>query len=253
MYRLCLYFVPLHKSTYNKNIIIIIIIIIIIRKCIPTRKLNRHSIVGWNDEVKHYHGIARTEFKFWKQNNMPRSGPVFRAMSSARARFKYALRQCRLDEQTISSDKLAYHMQCHDENRFWKEITIRNKSKSTLSNCIDGATGESNIANQWKDHYSSLLNSSSNTADKDDVCKSFKNLCFNQGMYVSVTEVMELLRELSSGKASGMDGLTGESLKYANHILPVLLSICFTRMFKHCYLPISMLDSVIVPLVKKQK
>ena len=78
-----------------------------IRKCIdPTRKLNRHSIVGWNDEVKHYHGIARTEFKFWKQNNMPRSGPVFRAMSSARARFKYALRQCRLDEQMISSDNL---------------------------------------------------------------------------------------------------------------------------------------------------
>ena len=58
---------------------------------------------------------------------MPRSGPVFRAMSSTRARFKYmdALRQCRLDEQMISSDKLAYHMQCHDENRFWKEITIK--------------------------------------------------------------------------------------------------------------------------------
>ena len=47
--------------------------------------------------------------------------------------------------------------------------------------------------NQWKDHDSSLLNSSSNTADKDDVCKSFKNMCFNQGMYVSVTEVMELV------------------------------------------------------------
>ena len=86
----------------------------------------------------------------------------------------------------ISSDKLAYH---------------------TLSNCLDGATGENNIANQCKDHYLSLLNSSSSTADKDDVYKSFKNMCFNQGMYVSVdlTEVIELLRELSSGKASGMD------------------------------------------------
>ena len=93
-----------------------------IRKCIPTRKLNRHSIVGLNYEVKHYHGIARTEFKFWKQNNMPRSGPVFRAMSNVRARFKYAIRQCPWDEQMISSDKLAYHMQCHDENRFWKKL-----------------------------------------------------------------------------------------------------------------------------------
>ena len=109
--------------------------------------------------------------------------------------------------------------------------------------CIERAIEKINIANQWKDHYSSLLNSSSNTADKDDVCKSFKN------MYVSVAEVMELLRELSSGKAIGLDGLTGESLKYANHILP---SICFTSMFKHCYLPIVMLDSVIVPLVKNR-
>ena len=31
-----------------------------IRKCNPTRKLNRHSFVGWNDEVKHYHCIAKT-------------------------------------------------------------------------------------------------------------------------------------------------------------------------------------------------
>ena len=63
-------------------------------------------------------------------------------------------------------------------------------------------------------------------------------------MYVSVTEVMEmeLLCELSSGKASGMDGFTGESLNYAIHILPVLLPICFTCLFKDGYLPISMLD-----------
>ena len=73
-----------------------------------------------------------------------------------------------------------YHMQCYDENRIWKEINIRNKSKSTLSNCIDRATGEIDIANQWKDHYSSLLNSSSNTTDKDDVSKGFKNMCLNQ-------------------------------------------------------------------------
>ena len=92
-------------------------------------KHNEHSIVGWNEEVKHYHTIARSEFKFWKQDNMPRSGPVFRGMSIARARFKYALRQCRLDEQ----NRLANYMQCHDVNNFWKTINIRNKSKATLS------------------------------------------------------------------------------------------------------------------------
>ena len=42
------------------------------------------------------------------------------------------------------------------------------------------------------------------------------------------------------------------SLKYANHIFSVLLSICFTCMFKYCYIPIGMLNSVIVPLVKNK-
>ena len=101
-------------------------------------------------------------------------------------------------------------------------------------------------------HYSKLLNSSSNIADKEDVRNSFNNMCFNQGMHVSAAEVIELIREISIGKAAGMDGLSGESFTYAYHILSVLLSICFTCMFKHCYLPIGMLNSVIVPLVKNK-
>ena len=75
--------------------------------------------------------------------------------------------------------------------------------KSTLSNCIDGTTGEIAIANQ--DHYSTLLNSSSNIADKEDVCNSFKNMCFNQGMHVSAADVIELIRKISNGKAARMD------------------------------------------------
>ena len=61
-------------------------------------------------------------------------------------------------------------------------------------------------------------------------------MCFNQGMHVSSAEAIELIREISCGKAAGMDGLSGESLKYANHILSVLLSICFTCMFTTCIL-----------------
>ena len=74
------------------------------------------------------------------------------------------------------------------------------------------------------------------------------SLCFNLSVY-SYCVVVNHYYCIFSVKSSGMDGLTCESLKYANHILPVLLSICFTCMFKNCYFPISMLDSVIVSLV----
>ena len=46
--------------------------------------------------------------------------------------------------------------------------------------------------------------------------------------------------------------MNGEGLKYADVILSVLLSFCFTCMFKHSFLASAMLDSVIIPLVKNK-
>ena len=110
-----------------------------VRKYIPVKKHSERSIVGWNENVKHYHVIARSEFNFWKQNNMPRRGSIFRAISTARARFtsKYALKQCRLDEQIIRSNKLANYMQFHDLNNFWKEIEeLRRKNRQLHFSCF---------------------------------------------------------------------------------------------------------------------
>ena len=42
-------------------------------------------------------------------------------MRMSRAQFKYALRQCRLEERSITSTKLAYHMQSHEFNDFGKK------------------------------------------------------------------------------------------------------------------------------------
>ena len=43
-----------------------------------------------------------------------------------------------------------------------------------------------------------------------------------------------------------------ESLKHADPLVCLLLSICSTCMFTHCYMPSSMIKSIIVPLVKKK-
>ena len=71
-------------------------------------------------------------------------------------------------------------------------------------------------------------------------------------MYVTMSEVLEVVKDLPNRKSSGLDGLNGESLKYADPLLCLLLSICYTCMFKHSYMPQSMINSIIVPLVKNR-
>ena len=47
-------------------------------------------------------------------------------------------------------------------------------------------------------------------------------------MHVTVNEVLSLVHSLESGKLAGLDGLNGGCLKYADVILSVLLSFCFS-------------------------
>ena len=71
-------------------------------------------------------------------------------------------------------------------------------------------------------------------------------------MQVTMKEVFMMVNDLPSGKSSGFDGLNSESLKHADPLVCFLLSICFTCMFTHCYMPSSMIKSIIVPLVKNK-
>ena len=151
-----------------------------------------------------------------------------------------------------SKEQTLDHMKDHELNDFWKDVRKHSKSKSALSNCIDGVTRETAIADQWRNHYQDLLNDSTRNDDavKMDIWKVFIILCSHVGMHVTMSEVNEVVKSLPSRKSSGLDGLHGETLKHADPLLCLLLSICYTCMFKHCYMPQSMINSVIIPLVK---
>ena len=81
------------------------------KQCIPVLKLHENNyIAGWNEHVSCYYNILRIEFKWSVYSSRSRHGSIYHAMRSSRARFKYTLRQCQLDERLIVSKKLADHM-----------------------------------------------------------------------------------------------------------------------------------------------
>ena len=66
----------------------------------------------------------------------------------------------------------------------------------------------------------------------------------------SVHEIREAIKALKSGKACGPDFLTAEHFKYAHESLYVLLSLCFTSMMIHCYLPDKLMENILIPVLK---
>ena len=111
------------------------------------------------------------------------------------------------------------------------------------------ATGDDNIALMWKNHYENLLNCVNNTEHRNTVLAKCADLSCS--MYVcSPTEVSAAIKHLKPGKSSGPDGLSAEHFIYSHNSISVLLSMLFTCIINHGYMPGGLMNTVIVPLVK---
>ncbi len=172
-------------------------------------------------------------------------------MRICRAQFKYSLRYCKKNEDSLRCDKLAEHMSELNMIDFWKQVKRMSSSKSIQGNCIDGVSEEVNIADRWKEHYNNIFNCIENTSSKDSVLSDFMK-GDNNIHNVSAIEVDKIIHDSKKGKSAGPDRLTSESLIYANFNVSILLSLCFNAILNHSYIPMSLLESVIIPLVKNK-
>ena len=71
-------------------------------------------------------------------------------------------------------------------------------------------------------------------------------------MLVCSEDIRNIVNKLKCGKSSGPDGISAESLKFSHSRLYVLLSLCFSLCLTHGYLPKSLMETTIVPIVKNK-
>ena len=89
-------------------------------------------VPGWNEQVKELHDAARHAYLTWREIGKPRQGDVFTMMKLSRSKFKYALRKCKRDKETIIADNIAEKL-CQKDNRdFWKNIKHMTNTKVKL-------------------------------------------------------------------------------------------------------------------------
>ena len=67
-------------------------------------------------------------------------------------------------------------------------------------------------------------------------------------MVVCSTVIAKLTSELKSGKSSGPDDISLDTLKFANNRLTVVLSLCFSMCLSHSCIPPHMIKTTIVPI-----
>ena len=237
----------LELSSYYGDIIQAMIIS---GKIFEVKTNSNYSIVaGWNDLVSDAHKVARVDFLHWRRLGNPRQGPAFDTMRYSRARFKYALRVCRANAEKLKADGLANSLLDKDYRGFWREVQ-RSNGPSTLNTLsVDGHSGTIDIGEFWRGYYENLLNSVSRPDHSSELDSKLASLGRD---YISWSgeELSKLRRRLKSGKAVGMDRVSGEHLKFASIKVDFHLALVFNAFIRHSFLPASFMPVKILPIVK---
>ena len=92
----------------------------------------------------------------------------------------------------------------------------------------------------------SLLNS----VPSSSLSLSLHDCCFER---FTPSEIAEVVSTLKNGKSPGSDQLAAEHVKYAGGRVIILLSLLLNACIIHGFLPMGLMESVIVPIVKNAR
>ena len=114
---------------------------------------------------------------------------------------------------------------------------------------MGGTSGESNIANLWKDHFSPIANYVGSTDNQDQVMNALGTVSGHNDV-IDAHELREIVRRLKNKKAFGNDGIPSEGYKFASERLLTIMSIFLSWCILNGKLPSTLMNVVIIPLLK---
>ena len=114
-------------------------------------------------------------------------------MRTSRARFKYALCFTRSIENTARA------VADGTIDDFWGNVIKMNSGNAIQA--IDGCSGEDDIVNFWKNHFSKLLNANSYDATlKTSLMSKFNKILYCNDMLIPSSLILEAIKKLECGK-----------------------------------------------------
>ena len=242
----------------------------IVNACLTAGKLalpqrnesvRRAPISRWHEDVAERRDSAMWWHFIWQQNGSPNNGVVADIRRRTRAAYHYAIRYAKKQSEVIQANALADHLLNKRANDFWNEIKRIKGNTKQRSAMVDGVSSDNNISELFAGKYCRLFNSVSYTQhDMSDVFSNIKEAYYGDDSkcsgsclcrrLVNVKNILEALRKIKLGKSDGETGLSTDYLKNGSHKLHVYISILFSVMLSHGYVPKAMRTSSIIPIPK---
>jgi len=212
---------------------------------IPTNALKHY----WSPALEDLkHDSIMVAHNLWTEAGRPSSGDLFQLKKNAKYRYKLAIRDAANQFEAQFDDELLSSYTRKDFGSFWRTWKNKVYKRKPNTTCVNGFSDDLSIANSFAAHFSQCssvgnLDSSIMPAVKNDPTPI-------QNWLLNIADVDNAVHSLKFGKASGLDGISAEHLKYAHPSIVSHLKTLFNLILLHGYVPNAFGQGVVVPLVK---
>jgi hypothetical protein len=229
--------------------------------CIP-KQGGRKRVAGWNDHVETFKGASIMWHRIWDANGKPGNGVVYDLMLKAKREYKSAVRWVLRHQDELSSMRMADGILNNKSRDLWAEVKKKTHSRCSTPGIVDGVEGDHEIGELFCAKFDELYNCVSYNADemlelKHSVFDLVSSRCRSGLCYcdhsVDVRSVIDAVRRLKCGKSGGSGKPSSDHIVHAPRGLAVHLSLLFTMMLSHAFVPSEFLLSALVPIPKNPR
>ena len=227
-----------------------------------TGTINRNNVThkylpGWNKEVSELQQKSRYSYRVWIANGKPNQGPIHHEKLRSQSVFRQAIRKIKRNSKKYQAEALVEAALQGDLNlmKEMKRIKSGKGSMDELPNCVDGAEGELEIANKFKEVYESLYNSADSEAEMKKVKDIIHGMIKAEDPEPEIRKitgeiVKEAITKMKPHKMDVSQGYTSDSLLHAPDLLFHQLSLVFQDWLRHGRIQSSILSCAFIPLIK---
>ena len=258
----------IHNRIDNRYKNIVTSIVNISDSVLPKTKFRHFLKPYWDQQLKDLHAVMRQRRREWILDGRPRNNDhsSYRRYKGAKCLFRFQHRKCAqnyLNELNREIDDAAEL----DSAFFWKKINNRRKSKSSSAGSEVEFNGQmcrdpQQIVTGWGQYFQNLYSDT----EREHFDAQFKSQVDHQMQGIlnglsqscsdldsdsfSVSEIKKAAKLLKTKKACGNDGVYNEHLINGGNGLFQQLSLLYSDMFTHGYIPDTLKQGLIITLHK---
>ena len=219
----------------------------------------KEGVPGWKDEVEPQRQESLFWHAVWRSAGSPKEGPLHHSMKTSRNLYHYLIRKVKKRSEVIRAQKLleASENGSTDLPKEMKKVRGGSKIKNELTEDLEGANGEDNIAEKFCSVYEELYNSSPSgealKALKDTVADELENnneQAMSEIMKITGQVVKDAASKLKAGKQDVSEGYTSDAILNAPDILFIQLAAVYRSWLYHGTVSLNLLACAFLPLLK---